>query len=75
MRIKEVIKEKGLTVSQLAEIMGVKQESLSRTINGNPTLETLHKIANALNVPVGDLFERSDNYMICPKCQDRKSVV
>lgn len=28
MRIKEVCKEKGITVSQLAEKMGIKQESL-----------------------------------------------
>ena len=33
MRIKEVCKEKGITVSQLAEKMGIKQESLSRAIN------------------------------------------
>ena len=52
MRIKEVCKEKGITVSQLAEKMGIKQESLSRAINGNPTLETLERIANALEVDV-----------------------
>ena len=45
MRIKEVIKDKGMTVSSLAEKMGIKQESLSRAINGNPTLETIDKIA------------------------------
>lgn len=56
MRIKEVCKEKGTTISQLAEKMGIKQESLSRAINGNPTLETLEKIANALDVDVPELF-------------------
>ena len=35
MRIKDVCKEKGITVSLLAEKMGIKQESLSRAINGN----------------------------------------
>lgn len=59
MRIKDVCKEKGITVSQLAEKMGIKQESLSRAINGNPTLETLEKIANALEVDITELFTPS----------------
>ena len=43
-------------MSQLAEKMGIKKESLSRAINGNPTLETLERIANALEVDVPELF-------------------
>lgn len=61
MRIKDVCKEKGITVSQLAEKMGIKQESLSRAINGNPTLETLEKIANALGVDITQLFAPSSS--------------
>lgn len=61
MRIKEVCKEKGITVSQLAEKMGIKQESLSRAINGNTTLETLERIANALEVDVPELFTSSSS--------------
>lgn len=64
MRIKEVCKEKGITVSQLAEKMGIKQESLSRAINGNPTLETLEKIAFALGVDVPELFTSSSGGII-----------
>lgn len=54
--IKEVIKEKGYSVTSLAEKIGMTQVSLSRIINGNPTVETLEKIAVALNVDVRDLF-------------------
>ena len=61
MRIKDVCKEKGITVSQLAEKMGIKQESLSRAINGTPTLETLEKIANALEVDIAELFVSSSS--------------
>ncbi|MDC2163633.1 helix-turn-helix domain-containing protein [Bacteroides thetaiotaomicron] len=64
MRIKEVCKEKGITVSQLAEKMGIKQESLSRAINGNPTLETLERIASALDVDVPELFSSSSGSII-----------
>ena len=54
--IKEVIKEKGYSVTSLAEKIGMTQVSLSRIINGNPTVETLEKIAIALDVDVKDLF-------------------
>lgn len=71
LRVKEVCKEKGVTVTYLAELLGIKQESLSRAINGNPTLDTLQKIATALNVPVSALFEEiqsNDNIIRCPNC-------
>ena len=61
LKIKEVIKEKGYTVTSLAEKIGMAQVSLSRIINGNPTVETLEKIANALNVDVRDLFIPTKN--------------
>ena len=50
--VKEVCKEKGLTIQDLADKMEMKRESLSRAINGNPTLETLEKIASALEVDI-----------------------
>ena len=57
LRIKELCKEKSLTIGDLSDKMQIARESLSRTINGNPTLETLEKIATALNVPISNLFE------------------
>ncbi len=71
LRVKEVCKEKGTTITQLAEMLGIKQESLSRAINGNPTLDTLQKIATSLNVPVSALFDEvqpNDNTIKCPNC-------
>jgi len=56
LRIKEICKEKGVTIGEVAEKMQVARESLSRAINGNPTLDTLEKIATALGVPVPSLF-------------------
>ena len=57
MRIKQLIKEKGITVAQVALRMGVTPPSLSRAINGNTTVEMLNRIAVALDVPVTDLFD------------------
>ncbi len=54
--IKSKIKEKGYTVTSLAEKMNITQVSLSRIINGNPTVDTLQKIATILDVDIKDLF-------------------
>ncbi|MEG1290248.1 MAG: helix-turn-helix transcriptional regulator [Bacteroidales bacterium] len=56
LRIKEVCKEKSMTLQKVAEIMGVNRVSLSNSINGNPTLSTLENIAKALGVEVVELF-------------------
>ncbi len=54
--VKEIIKQKGYTIEDVAKKMEIKRESLSRAINGNPTLDTLKKIADALDVSVPELF-------------------
>lgn len=59
LRVKEICKEKGITIQELADNMEMKRESLSRAINGNPTLETLEKIATALGVNITELFDLS----------------
>ncbi len=41
--VKEIIKQKGYTIEDVAKKMEIKRESLSRAINGNPTLDTLKK--------------------------------
>lgn len=58
LRIKEVCKEKGVKVMDLSTMIGVSQTNTSNIINGkvNPSLETLEKIASALNVPMWQLF-------------------
>lgn len=58
LRIKEVIKEKGMTVQTLAEKMGINRVGLSNHINGNPSVAILEKIAAALEVPIQELFEK-----------------
>ena len=64
-RVKEICNEKGLQMKDLAAIMNVKPDSLSRTLNGNPQLSSLENIAKALNVGVADLFaDKSENCVI-----------
>jgi len=61
MRIKEIIKEKGLTIAEVAVRMGVSSPSLSRAINSNTTVEMLNRIAVALDVPVSSLLDVESN--------------
>ena len=71
LRVKEICKEKGTTIQELADNMEMKRESLSRAINGNPTLETLEKIATALGVNITELFDKPKNNttgITCPHC-------
>ena len=59
LRIKELCKEKGTTLSKIAEEIGTTQTSLSRVIGegGNPTLSLLQRTADALSVSIIELFE------------------
>ena len=73
LRVKEVIKAKGLTMQQVADELGITRDTLTRNINGNPTIETLEKIAKTLGVSVSDLLneekpEEDQNTITCPNC-------
>lgn len=76
-RIKEVMKEKGMTSASLAEKVGIHKTSVSLIINGkmNPTLDTIEKMADALGVHFGDLYisnmsktEDLRPNTVCPHC-------
>lgn len=68
LRIKEVMQERGMTQKKLAEEIGVAEISLSRSLRGNPTVETLDKIASALGVEIQELFKSEKGVITCPKC-------
>jgi transcriptional regulator with XRE-family HTH domain len=82
LRIKELIKEKGLSVQELADRMGISRVGLSQHINGNPSVEVIGRIAEALGVEMYELFkskseiveeitEETRNTIRCPKCGAR----
>lgn len=56
LRVKELLSERGLTQKELAKKMGVAEISLSRSLRNNPSMETLTKMAEALNVSIVELF-------------------
>lgn len=59
LKIGEIIKRKGYTNKEIADILGVDQNTVSRYITGRRkiTLETAVNLANVLNCKVDDLYE------------------
>ena len=72
-RIKDLLKERGMTLNDLAVKIETTQTSISRMLgeNGNPTYDTLERIARALDVSIQELFANEHNTLICPKCGAR----
>ncbi len=77
LRIKEIAKEKGVTLNELAERVELTQVSISRIVNAvaKPSLSALDRIAKALDVEVYELFNNAprvkvdaDNVTVCPHC-------
>lgn len=56
MKISKVIKERGFTIQQVAGAIGLQRSSLANTIGGNPTVETLRKIAEAIGCNITEFF-------------------
>ena len=75
-RIKEILKEKGLTVNQLADMLEISRQALSKQIQGKMLVETAQRIAEALDVPIWQLFASPEEVQpkkdglsfTCPHC-------
>jgi Predicted transcriptional regulators len=71
LNIKKAIKENGLEVREVARRMNITPTGLSQHINGNPSVEVLERIAEAIGCDVSELFEqpKKDGASItCPNC-------
>ncbi|WP_302562746.1 P63C domain-containing protein [Phocaeicola coprocola] len=56
-RIKDVIKEKGITQKQLASMIGMSEVGISKAINGSASMDTISKIAEALSMDKNNLID------------------
>ena len=64
-KIKCIRREKGLTQKKLGELCGIAESNIRKYENGkqNPKIETVRKIAYALNVPITELIF-TDEFLI-----------
>lgn len=68
-RIEIVMQEKGInTQKELAAKIGISETSLSRAMNGTPSISLLEKIAKALDVDIIELFDGDITKPRCPYC-------
>lgn len=77
LRLKEILKQKKVTAVSLADKIGIAQPSMSNIVNGKvmPSIETLERIANTLDISFTELFEQpAVNIITCPKCGTRLEV-
>lgn len=69
LRIKEICRERGIMLKDLASIIGITEVGLSKLLNGNPNINRLEEIANALEVPITELFDKpKEGVIYCPHC-------
>lgn len=64
LRIKDICREQGIMLKDLAKQLGLTEVGLSKSINGNPTIGRLEEIANALGVPITELFDKSSDEVV-----------
>lgn len=73
--IKELCKEKGVTLKQLANTINLSETGLQKIIKGATTkVKTLEDIAAALGVPVSEFFKSDPNAKIYFDKSDRKQI-
>lgn len=61
LRIREVMLEKGISVNEMSEKLGITRQSFYSIVNGNPTMDTLIRIAKILGVNIKQLFKEDGN--------------
>lgn len=57
LRVKELLAERKILMKDFADMIGIKRETLTRSLKGNPQYSTLKAIADGLEVSVPDLFK------------------
>ena len=62
-KINEIILKSGLKKQVIAQKLGIANSTLTRYCSGEtyPNMKTLQKLADILNIPVGEFFLPTDN--------------
>lgn len=76
--IKELCHQNNMTQKDLADKLGISDISLNKTLRGEyPQLQTLERIAEALNVPISRLFtdDKESSDLTCPNCGTKLKLI
>lgn len=89
--IKFILKVRKLNQTKLAELMGVSKRTVQYYINGNITVDTLCKLADALDTtvetlvsetplylkldPVPQKTRMTDTKLVCPHCGEEITIM
>ncbi len=74
MELKKICKKHGITMTEVAEKMGVTLGTLSKTASGNPSLSKLKEMACAIGCSLSDLLADEEGdwsntaTVRCPDC-------
>lgn len=69
LNIKNAIKKNGLEIKEVAQKMGISPGGLSQHINGNPSVEVLNRISEAIGCDITELFDKpAKGTITCPHC-------
>ena len=60
--IREIMKKKGVNAEQLAQKLGISENSVYVKLRGNITLNALYDIAQALDCEIADFFPVPEGY-------------
>ena len=60
--IREIMKKKGVNAEQLAQSLGISENSVYVKLRGNITLNALYDIAQALDCEIADFFPVPEGY-------------
>ncbi len=75
LNIKELSKNKGLTLSDLATQMGISYQAFHSSLSGNPSVGRLQEVATILEVEVADLLRAKPKGICCPHCGGKLQIV
>lgn len=72
LRLRDILKERKLTIAQFSEMSGISQSNISNYMIGkiSPTLDTLKKIADSLDIDITELFKKKDTVVLMAKFGD-----
>lgn len=65
-RIEDVLRQKGISKTEFAKLLGISKQAVTNVLNGNPTKARLEEMAQLLGVPTWQLFvDPEDIYNDC----------